>query len=287
MKELVWNCCQRTLTFARPLVQGIVNVTPDSFSDGGQHDHAEHAIHFAQALVADGADILDIGAESTRPGSEPIPLETEIARGLPVVSAVCKNSSALVSIDTTKSEMARQCLRAGAVIINDVSGLRFDPAMIDLAAQTGAGVIVMHMQGTPATMQHNPTYADVVGEVRTFFEERLTTLQARGIGINQIALDPGIGFGKSLEHNLQLLAALPVLAALGRPICLGVSRKGFLGSITGRPVAERMPGSLAVACFAIAQGAAHILRVHDVRPTADAVKLWSAQLQYIRPSSRP
>src|SRR5262249_6275659 len=205
-----------------------------------------------------------------------------LRRVVPVVAGLAKQTTALVSVDTTKAEVARRCLDTGAAIINDITGLRGDPDMPTVAAQSGAGVVVMHMQGAPATMQRRPTYVDVVAEVGEFFEERLRALGESGISPDAVCLDPGIGFGKNLDHNLELLANLGAFLRFGRPVCLGVSRKRFVGTICGREMADRMPGSLAVACFAAARGQAHVLRVHDVSPTRDAAVLLEAMDQYRR-----
>jgi len=266
-----------------PLVMGIVNVTPDSFSDGGRFADADAAVEHALQLVAEGADLLDIGGESTRPGAEIVPADEERRRVVPVVERLAKLAAVPISIDTSKAEVAAACLDSGARIVNDVAGLR-DPAMVEVVARTGAGVIVMHMRGDPRTMQFDPTYDDVVEEVRAFFAERIDTLLKTGIARSAIALDPGIGFGKLLPHTLQQLRGLPRLQEFGLPVCLGVSRKGFLGQLTGRTRTERGPASLAVACFALAQGSAQILRVHDVPMHADAVKLWREISGSLRPS---
>ena len=256
----------------RPLVMGIVNVTPDSFSDGGRFFDPETAVEHALRLVAEGADILDIGGESTRPGADAVPIDEELRRVLPVIERLVKLTDRPISLDTSKAEVACAGLAAGATILNDVAGLR-DPAMVEVAARSGAGVVVMHMRGDPRTMQSNPIYADVVGEVADFFAKRIQTLTDAGIARSAIVLDPGIGFGKTLEHTRLQLRELQKLQAFGLPVCLGVSRKGFLGQVTGKPRPERLAGSLAVACFALAQGAAQILRVHDVAAHADAIKL--------------
>jgi dihydropteroate synthase len=279
---LVWQCRGRRVEFGRrPLVMGIVNVTPDSFSDGGLHADPAAAVAHALRLAADGADILDVGGESTRPGSQPVPEADELARVLPVVAALAKKTDALISVDTSKAAVARACLDAGAHIANDVTGLR-DPAMPAVVAESGAGVVVMHMQGTPATMQVNPHYDDAVAEVRAFFQERLHALAAVGISPETVCLDPGIGFGKTPEHNLTLLANLDAFAPFGRPVCLGVSRKRFVGRLLGREIADRDVGSLAVACFAAARGQAQVLRVHAVAPTRDAAVLLDAIDRYRR-----
>jgi dihydropteroate synthase len=277
MGPLTWLCRGRNLAVGpRPLVMGIVNVTPDSFSDGGRFLDSAAAVDHGLRLAADGADLLDVGGESTRPGSEGVPPDEELRRVVPVVRELAKRTGLPVSVDTSKAEVARQCLADGAAIINDVTGLRGDPDMPAVAAEFAAGVVVMHMQGSPATMQRDPRYDDVVREVGDFFAERLKTLAAAGIAPEAIALDPGIGFGKTLEHTLRLLADMDQYARFGRPICLGVSRKGFIGQITGRDRSERMPGSLTVAVACATRNPALVLRVHDVGPTRDAALLIEA-----------
>ena len=276
MASLVWQLRDRTLEItSRPEVMGVLNVTPDSFSDGGAFFDPQIAIAHGLRLVAEGATILDIGGESSRPRAAPISTEEELARVLPVVRELVGQITIPISIDTVKPDVARQCLEAGAQIINDIRAFR-DPEMLAVASEHRGGVVVMHMQGEPATMQDRPHYTDVVREVAKFFEERLHTLAKAGIAHEAVCLDPGIGFGKTLDHNLELLANLGEFTRFGRPICLGVSRKGFIGTLCGRPVEERMPGSVAVACFAAARGQAHVLRVHDVAPTRDAVVLLEA-----------
>jgi dihydropteroate synthase len=266
---------------------GIVNVTPDSFSDGGCFFDPVAAIDHALALAADGADILDIGGESTRPGAPAVSESDELARVLPVVEGLVKRTAVPLSVDTTKAAVARQCLDAGAAIVNDVTGLTADAAMPAVVAAAGAGVVVMHMQGTPQTMQRNPTYGDVVAEVAGYLEARLHALAAVGIPPQAVCLDPGIGFGKTLDHNLELLAHLDAIARLGRPVCLGVSRKGFIGTLCGREPADRGAGSLAVACVAAARATAHVLRVHDVAATRDAVVMLDAIDRSRRPTAAP
>ena len=274
---LAWHCRGHRFTIGtRPLVVGIVNVTPDSFSDGGRFADPSAAVDHALSLVAAGADLLDIGGESTRPGAAPVSEADELARVLPVVAALAKRTTVPLSIDTMKAAVAQRRLDAGAAIVNDVSGLTADPAMPAAVAAAGAGVVVMHMQGTPQVMQVNPTYGDVVAEVAGFLEARLHALADAGISPDAVCLDPGIGFGKTLDHNLTLLAHLDAVARLGRPVCLGVSRKGFIGQLCGRAAGERLAGSLAVACIAAARGAAHVLRVHDVAATRDAAVLLDA-----------
>lgn len=271
MSNFLWQCRGQTLNpVPRPLVMGIVNVTPDSFSDGGSFFDPTRAVEHGLQLVNEGADILDVGGESTRPGAAPVSLDEELRRVVPVVAELAKRTGIPISVDTMKAEVGERCLDAGACILNDVSGFR-DPAMTRLAARTGAGVVVMHMRGDPTTMQQDPNYDDVVAEVDDFFAERMAALTVAGIDPTTICLDPGIGFGKTFDHTRQQLTRLGVHTRHGRPICLGVSRKGFLGQITGRPRPDRMAATLAVNCFALASGAAHVLRVHDVAPTRDAV----------------
>jgi dihydropteroate synthase len=225
MNPLLWHCRSRRFEIGeRPLILGIVNVTPDSFSDGGRFFDTSTAIKHGLRLAAEGADLLDVGGESTRPGSEPVPTEEELRRVLPVVRELAKRTTVPISVDTSKAEVARQCLDAGAAVINDITGLRGDPEMSAVVAAAGAGVIVMHMQGTPATMQLAPRYDDVMREVGDFFAERLRTLAEAGIAPECVALDPGIGFGKTRDHNLTLLANLDEFRQHHRPICLGVSR---------------------------------------------------------------
>jgi dihydropteroate synthase len=286
MPPLRWHLRDTVLELTRPLVMGIVNVTPDSFSDGGRLANTNAAVEYGLKLIADGADLLDVGGESSRPRAVPVSEEEELARVVPVVEALVKRGSVPVSVDTMKPAVARRCLEVGAAIVNDVSGFR-DPAMIAAAAEHRAGVVVMHMQGTPATMQVNPQYADVVREVGAFFEHRLSALVGGGVRPEAICLDPGIGFGKSLEHNLTLLADLGEFRRHCRPVCLGVSRKGFIGTLCGRAVEDRMSGSLAVACFAAARGEAQVLRVHDVAATRDAVRLLDAIDRYRRKPTAP
>jgi dihydropteroate synthase len=271
-----WRLRDRTLTPGSPLlVMGIVNVTADSFSNGGRYLDADAAVAHGLELVYQGADLLDVGGESSRPGAKPVPEAEELARVLPVVHALAAQTPVPISVDTCKAAVARGCLEAGAHVINDITALG-DPDMAAVVRNFGAGVILMHMQGTPATMQINPTYQDVVREVGEYLEARLQVAERLGIGADQVVLDPGIGFGKTAGHNLRLLARLGDLRRLGRPVCLGVSRKGFLGAVLGRPADGRLAGSLAAACFALAGGAAQVIRVHDVAPTRDAVLLWQA-----------
>ncbi len=254
---------------------GVLNVTPDSFSDGGRYIEPSAAVAHACAMIEQGADLIDIGAESSRPGSEPVDQEEEIRRLIPVVKEVCRRTTVPVSIDTTKAVVARLALEAGAHIINDISALRFDPRMGEVIAEAGAGLVLMHMQGRPGTMQQAPRYENVVQDVRRFFIERMEAACSAGIDQEQILLDPGIGFGKNLSHNLTLLAELDQLVALGRPVLVGVSRKAFIEQVLGRPVGERMMGTAAAVAVAVLQGA-RVLRVHDVGPMRDVVKMVTA-----------
>jgi dihydropteroate synthase len=270
----VWRCRDRLLrTDERALVMGIVNVTPDSFSDGGHFVAPDAAIAHALQLVEQGADLLDVGGESSRPGAQPVPLEEELARVVPVVRELAARTTVPLSVDTTKAEVARQALEAGAHVINDITALRGDAAMPEVVRSFGAGLVLMHMQGTPQTMQVNPTYGDVVAEVAAFLQTRLQAAADAGIAGEQVVLDPGFGFGKKTRHNLELMARLAEFQRLGRPVCLGVSRKGVFGKVLGRPPEARLAGSLAAACYALARKAAQVVRVHDVAETRDAVVL--------------
>jgi len=254
---------------------GILNVTPDSFSDGGCFADAGEAVEHAFRMTEEGADIVDIGGESTRPGAAPVAVEDELRRVLPVVEALAGHCRAALSIDTRKAAVAGPALEAGAHIVNDVSALRHDPDMLPLVAASGAGVVLMHMQGTPATMQNAPRYDDVVAEVAAFLKERVQTAVSGGVAPAQMAVDPGIGFGKTLEQNVLLLRHLSALAALGRPVAVGLSRKRFLGALTGREVDARLPAGLAGLAAAVLRGAS-ILRVHDVAASVDAVRVAAA-----------
>ncbi len=276
--EWEWHLGDRTLRIVhRPLVMGIVNVTPDSFSDGGRHADVAAAVVHGLELVRQGADLLDVGGESTRPGAEPVPADEELRRVLPVVEALAAQAGVPVSVDTSKAAVARACLAVGARVVNDVTALRGDPDMAEVVRAAAAGVVLMHMRGTPATMQAQPRYDDVVAEVGRFFEERLHAAATAGIAAERVALDPGIGFGKDMGHNLALVARLGEFGRLGRPVCLGVSRKGFIGrALGGRPVDRRLAGSLAAAAYVLARGSAQVLRVHDVEATRDVVTLFEA-----------
>jgi dihydropteroate synthase len=271
-----WTLRDRELRGASiPLLMGILNTTPDSFSDGGRYLDAEAAVEHGLSLVEDGADILDVGGESTRPGAALVTVEEELRRTIPVIRALVGQTNVPLSIDTTKAEVARQALEAGAEIVNDISGLRFDPKMPDVCAGARAGVVCMHMQGTPQTMQDAPHYDDAVTEIRAYFEQRLSDLEQAGIEPRRIVLDPGVGFGKTAEHNLEVLSHIDVFRALGCPVLIGHSRKRFLSKVLGRPVEERTFGTIGVA-VALAAQSTDILRVHDVRAVRDALVAWAA-----------
>lgn len=273
-----WRGARFEFRWPRPtLLMGIVNVTPDSFSDGGRYLDPELAIEHALELERAGADLLDIGGESTRPGAEAVDPAEEQRRVLPVIRGLTRRMRAPVSIDTQKAVVAAAALDAGACIVNDVSAGNADPALWGVVAARQAGYVCMHMQGTPRDMQHDPHYADVVGEVRAFLEERLDRLAAVGVAREQVALDVGLGFGKTLEHNLALLAHVESFRRLERPLLLGASRKSFIGKLLGVGIEERLPGSLACATWAV-QAGVQILRVHDVAATRQAVALTEALL---------
>lgn len=258
----------------RPLILGIVNVTPDSFSDGGRFFEPNRAVDQALRLVEEGADGVDIGGESTRPGATPVPEDDERRRVIPVIQALADRVAVPISIDTRKPAVAREALNAGASVINDVTGFR-DPAMVDLAAETDATCVVMHMRGTPETMNDLAHYRDVVGEMMDYFAQRLETLRAAGIEATRVALDPGIGFAKKRRHNLAILKRLGEFASLGRPILLGTSRKRLLGEVTGRGELDRLAGTLATTVTGYLKGA-RIFRVHDVAPARDALAMAAA-----------
>jgi dihydropteroate synthase len=260
------------LGLERPLLMGIVNVTPDSFFDGGQFYDPQRAVAHALRLVEEGADLLDIGAESTRPGALPVDEQEERRRLVPVVAAVAKAVSVPISVDTSKAEVAKAAIDAGAIMVNDVTALRGDSAMVGVVAQAGVALVLMHMQGTPDIMQHAPRYDDVVGEVAQFLAERVRYAIDHGVARDRIVVDPGIGFGKTLGHNLDLLANLRVFAELGYPLLVGPSRKGFIGQLTDQSVEARGWGTAGVVALAVEQGA-NILRVHDVGPMKDVAKV--------------
>ncbi len=267
-----WHTTRFQIDLTRVQVMGIVNLTPDSFSDGGRLATTAAALKHCEQLLHEGADMLDLGGESSRPGAEPVSVQEELDRVLPVLAGAL-TLGCPVSIDTVKPEVMRAALDLGADIINDIGALRAPGAAQAVLAHPGCGICLMHMRGEPRSMQQQPTYGDVVGEVSRFLRERLDDLLARGVAAERIVFDPGIGFGKSVEHNLDLLRRQPELLALGRPLLLGWSRKSTLGAITGRPVDERLAASVAAALAAVGQGA-RIIRVHDVAATADALKVW-------------
>jgi len=267
----------RTVDVPEPLVMGVVNVTPDSFSDGGAWLDPGAAVAHGHDLARQGADILDIGGESTRPGAEPVPEDEELRRVVPVLEGLA-GAGPRLSIDTSKAAVAAAALQAGATIVNDVTALRGDPAMADLLAQHDCDVCLMHMLGEPRTMQRDPRYDDVVADVKAFLSERLAFAVAQGIAEERVWLDPGIGFGKTIEHNLELLRRLHELAALGRPLVVGTSRKSFLGTMTGRGPHERVPATIATNVLALAAGA-RIFRVHDVAEARDALLVAAATLR--------
>src|SRR5574340_18646 len=264
-----------------PLVMGILNVTPDSFSDGGAYVTVDQALSRAKQMQEEGADIIDVGAESSRPGAQPIDESEELRRLIPVLEAVRGAVSILISVDTTKAAVARRAIQAGATIVNDISALRGDPLMASLVAETGAAVVLMHMQGTPQTMQQSPRYRNVVDEVSLFLRERIQVALDHGIRPSQIILDPGFGFGKLQEHNLQLLAEFDMLTRLGYPVLAGLSRKQFIGHLTGQPVHERGYGTAGAVAAAVLKGA-HIIRVHDVRAMRDTITVVSTIARHSR-----
>jgi dihydropteroate synthase len=273
---MIWEGRHQRWVFPRPaLLMGVVNVTPDSFFDGGRHFDTASAIAHGEALAAEGAELLDVGGESTRPGARPVGEEEEQRRVLPVIEALGRLPGVAVSVDTRKAGVARAALAAGAVLVNDVAANRDDPALWRVVAEAGAAYVCMHMRGTPETMQQKPVYHDVVAEVRGFFADRLERLAAAGVRSEQVALDVGIGFGKTVEHNLALLAALESFRSFQRPLVLGVSRKSFIGKLLDVEVQDRLPASLACAAWAVARGVG-VIRTHDVAATRQAVRLIEA-----------
>lgn len=282
-RVIAWRCRDRLFKCGSgPLVMGILNVTPDSFSDGNRYYDAGMAVSRGLEMAEEGADIIDVGGESTRPGAVAVDVEEEKRRVVPVIEQLCRRlrqgsrPGTLVSVDTSKAEVARQAVEAGAAIINDVSALTHDPRMADIAREYGAGVILMHMRGNPRVMQENPRYKDVSAEVSGYLAGRIRDLAARGLDSAQLAVDPGIGFGKTLQHNLSLLRHLDALrGACARPVVVGVSRKSFLGGLTGREVDQRLIPGISALSFCLTKGA-DVVRVHDVRDSVDAVKVVTA-----------
>ncbi|WP_095504539.1 dihydropteroate synthase [Paraferrimonas sedimenticola] len=269
------DCDRGSLDLTQVQVMGILNTTPDSFSDGGQFNHLQNAVEQALAMVEQGASIIDIGGESTRPGAAEVSVKDELERVVPVISAIRQyDTSTLISVDTSKPEVMTAAIEAGGDIINDVYALRREGAL-RAAAATGAPVCLMHMQGQPRTMQSAPHYTDLIGDISDFFEKRIIACLEAGIPKEKLVLDPGFGFGKTLAHNYQLMAELQKLSKFGLPLLVGASRKSMIGNLLDRPVSQRLAGSLAAALFALERGAS-ILRVHDVQATVDAVKVWQA-----------
>ncbi len=260
----------------KTLIMGILNVTPDSFSDGGRFFDSKRAVDRALQMEEEGADIIDVGGESTRPGSEPVPLEEELRRVIPVIEALAKRLSVPISIDTYKAEVAKRALEAGASVVNDISGLRFDPKMAEVVADSDAAVVIMHIKGTPKDMQTNPHYDDLFGEIIGYLREGIEIARAHGIGEDRIVVDPGIGFGKTAEHNLQIINRLERFSVLGRPLLIGPSRKSFIGMVLGGvPPSERLEGTAAAVAVAVLKGAS-IVRVHDVKEMVPVVRVAEA-----------
>jgi len=272
------DCAGKSLDLSRPCVMGVLNVTPDSFSDGGDFFDVDRALRRAERMVEEGADILDIGGESTRPGAAPVSVHEEIERVVPVIEALAPRVSVPISIDTSKPEVMRAAVNAGAGMINDVRALR-EPGALEAAVEARVPVCLMHMQGEPRTMQAAPVYRDVVSEVRDFLHRRIQVCVRAGMAPEQVLVDPGFGFGKTLAHNLALLAGLAELCSLGPPVLVGLSRKSMLGTLTGKPVTERLAGSLAAAVLAVERGAC-LVRVHDVAATVDALRVaWAVRVR--------
>ena len=269
-----WQCGDRVLDLTHPQVMGVLNVTPDSFSDGGRFSDAAAALAHASRMIEEGAAIIDVGGESTRPGASPADAAQELERVIPVIETLRRESAVFISVDTSKPEVMRAAVAAGADIVNDVRALQ-EPGALETAAASGAGICLMHMQGEPRTMQDAPQYADVVAEVSSFLAARIRTCREAGIDAARIVVDPGFGFGKQVAHNLVLLGQLASFAALGVPIAVGLSRKSMLAKITGRPVESRVSGSIALAAIAVLHGA-RIVRAHDVAATVDAVRVAAA-----------
>lgn len=276
----VWRHRTGEIALDRTCVMGVLNITPDSFSDGGRYFDTDIAIRRGLEIVEQGADVLDLGGESTRPGSDAVSAEEEWRRVGRVIETLVRKVDVPISIDTMKPEVAGKAIDAGAVIVNDVSGMR-DPTMVRLVVSKGVGVVVMHMLGNPKTMQHHPHYADVVGEVKAFLADRVRALEAAKVPSEAIAIDPGFGFGKTVEHNVALLRGIGDLAALGHPVVVGVSRKSFIGKLGAGEPGERLPGSLAAGALAVAHGA-HVVRAHDVLETVRAMRVADAVVSRAR-----
>ncbi len=274
---MIWQCRKQHLDLTRPVVMGILNVTPDSFSDGGAYASPDAALAHAGAMIAAGAKIIDVGGESTRPGAAPVEAATEIRRVVPVIERLAASADVAISIDTSKPEVMAAAVAAGACIVNDVNALRA-PGAARLAAELGVGVCLMHMQGEPRTMQHDPQYADVIGEVADFLVARRDACLEAGVDGRAIVVDPGIGFGKTLAHNLELLRCLPQIVALGSPVLLGVSRKSLIGRVLGGGPEQRLYGGLGLAALGVSMGV-RIVRTHDVAPTLAAIDMVSAVMQ--------
>lgn len=272
-----WCLSRRSIPHSRlPVLMGILNVTPDSFSDSGRFTTVEAAVNRALQMAEDGAGIIDIGGESTRPGAEPVSLDEELRRTIPVIQKLGSQLRVPISIDTTKAEVARQALDAGAEIVNDISGLTFDREMLEVCRKADAGICVMHIQGTPQTMQQNPQYENVTGEVIEFLQQQVDRCLMAGIPAERMCVDPGIGFGKTASHNLELMSAVPrIQKVLQRPVLIGHSRKRFLSKILGRPLEEQSAGTIGVA-VALAEMGTDVLRIHDVRAVHDALVAWDA-----------
>jgi len=282
---VVLDCAGRELVLDRPRVMGIVNVTPDSFADGGRYDSPQAAVEHGLQMVAEGADLLDVGGESTRPGADDVSEAEELRRVIPVIEALAKQTRVPISIDTSKPGVMRAAVAAGAGMINDVYALRRE-GTLEVAASLGVPVVLMHMQGEPRTMQADPQYDDVVGDVYGFFNQRLFACEMAGIAKKKLVIDPGFGFGKTLQHNLALLAQLRKMTELGVPVLAGLSRKKTIGEITGRELDGRVYGSVAAALIAVQNGAL-IVRVHDVAATVDALKIWNAVAAVPVPKAKP
>jgi dihydropteroate synthase len=275
---MLLNCGDRAIDLSEPKVMGILNLTPDSFFDGGRYVDQQTAVEYARQMVEDGAAIIDVGGESTRPGSDPVDAADEIRRVVPIIETISKRFNVAISIDTNKAAVMQAALDAGAHLINDIRALR-EPGALAAVAQSRAAVCLMHMQGNPKTMQHEPHYLDVVAEVKSFLRERLAACETAGIDRSRILVDPGIGFGKHLEHNLALIAATEELAGLGVPVLIGASRKSMFAKLLGRAPQERIAGGVAVATAAALAGA-KVIRTHDVRETVDALAVATALRSY-------